>query len=138
MSRQEQEKLSFKDESSICESMDESEVNDAKDDFQLGVRYLHIVQVDELRIIPLRALFDTLQAEEQMETECSLIIEVFKATLLQDTKFMVSNELFVFLCHRTRKKWKMDLTDCRATQLRLWYTTSVHVFFFNRTKDCII
>ena len=47
MSQQEQEELSFEDESSICNRMDDSEVNDARDDFQLGVRYLHIVQVDE-------------------------------------------------------------------------------------------
>lgn len=81
LSQQEQEELSFEDESSICNRMDDSEVNDARDDFQLGVRYLHIVQVDELWIKPFTALFDILQVEEQMETECSLLIEVSKATL---------------------------------------------------------
>lgn len=103
MSWQEQEELSIKDESSIYDGMFDCEVNDAKEDLQLGVRYLHIVQVDELWIIPSTALLYILQAKEQMETECSLFINISKA-LHQDIKFMVSNKVYVFLHHRTRKK----------------------------------
>lgn len=129
MSRQEQEELSFKDESSICNSVDDSEGNDAKDDFQLGVRYPHIVQVDELCIIPLTARFDILQAEEQMETECSLFIEVSKATLHQDTKLMVSNKVFCLPPSQDEEKMETgpegSLSDTAETVVYYFY-----VFFF--------
>ena len=45
MSQQEQEELSFEDDSIVCDSIDNPEVIDATADLQLGVRYVHIVHV---------------------------------------------------------------------------------------------
>ena len=50
------------------------------------------------------ALFDILQVEELMETECCSSIEVCKATLHQYTKIMVSNKVFHLVLSQVEEK----------------------------------
>ena len=64
---------------------------------------------------PFTDLFDILQAEEHMETECSLLIEVAKATLHPYTKFMISNKVFPLVLSQEEEKMETGREGTSST-----------------------